>query len=369
MISRSACAFILAYVPLLTGCGSNDGAGQSGAGSISTTTGAMNSYPVPDLSSLSPSSLAINSGFFSPQHFGVSQKITATQGYATDGIHNFLFSTGQIVETDSQWRVVYTNSTPFSGINIKFAHVGDGEVSGGKIYAPLACSTQEGCNPEAVGIGVYSADTAGLPLQQWADITSSGCDGSGIAVGPSNTLYVSSFFVNPDVLCLYDATTLESKGTLTLSTPIPRIQGISFDPASRRFAVTADNAARTIGYIYFVSLDGEVIGPAYTVPQTGELEGLDFTQGYIGYVIQPFDYVYFLYSIQVMGSDFYRASQVEVNGIAQSTTYENGGLLEAIVPASSLRSFGQAQVTVLNPSPGGGTSSAFPFTVTQSASN
>src|SRR5579859_538048 len=86
-ISRSACAFTLAYVPLLTGCGSHDGTAQS-AGSTSTTAGAMSSYPVPSLSSISPSNVAIKSGFFSPQHFGVSQKIAANQGYATDGTQN-----------------------------------------------------------------------------------------------------------------------------------------------------------------------------------------------------------------------------------------------------------------------------------------
>jgi hypothetical protein len=59
-------------------------------------------------------------------------------------------------------------------------------------------------------------------------------------------------------------------------------------------------------------------------------------------------------------------SRVKVDGAAQQTTYENGGLLDAIVSASSLGSFGQVQVTVQNPSPGGGTSSALPFTVTQS---
>jgi hypothetical protein len=363
---RSAGVFVLAYASLLTGCGGNNGAGASAAASSSTTTGVMGSYPVPNLSSLSPSSLRIDSGLFNPAKFGVSDKITANQGYATDGTSNFLFSTKTIVETDSQWNVVYTNSAPFSGINVTLAHIGDGEVSGGKIYAPLACLTQEKCEPAAAAIGVYSADAAGLPLQQWADITSSGCDASGIAVGPNNTLYVSSFYVNPAVLCLFDATTLKSKGTLTLSTPIPGIQGISFDPVSERFAVTADNTARTIGYIYFISLDGEVVGPAYTVPQTGELEGLDFTRGYIGYVIQPFDYVYFLYSIQVTGSDFYPASKVEVDGVAQQTTYENSELLDALVPASSQPGFGQAQVTVVNPFPGGGTSSALPFTVTQS---
>jgi len=366
MMSRLVILFISACASWLTGCGGGNGAASSSSGSTLTTTAGMDSYPVPQLRSLKPSNLLINSGLFSPQDFGVSPKISATQGYATDGINNFLFSTQKIVETDSRWNVLYTNSAPFRGINITLTHVGDGEVSGDMIYAPLACATQEGCSPEAVAIGVYSAHTAGLPLQQWADITSSGCDGSGIAVGPNNTLYVSSFFVNPDVLCLFDATTLESEGTLTLSTPIPRIQGISFDPASQRFAVTTDNASRSIGYIYFVSLDGKVVGPAYTVPQTGELEGLDFTQGYIGYVIQPLDNVYFLYSIQATGSDFYPGSQVEVEGVAQRTTYENGELLDAIVPASSLHGFGQVQITVLNPSPGGGTSSALPFTVSKS---
>jgi hypothetical protein len=361
MILRSAYLFVLAYVSLLSGCGGNDGT----AASTSMTPPGVR-YSVPELISLSPSSLVINPAFFSTQNFGISDKVAATQGYATDGISNFLFSTQSIVQTDSQWNVIYTNSAPFSGIDITLTHIGDGEVSGGKIYAPLACNTQEKCSPEAVAIGVYSANTAGLPLLKWADITSSGCDGSGIAVGPNNTLYVSSFFVNPSILCLYDATTLEFKGTLKLSTPIPSIQGISFDRASQRFAVTADNAARTVGYIYFISLDGEVVGPAYTVPQTGELEGLDFTQGYIGYLIQPFDYVYFLYPIQVRGSDFYPASTVEVDGALQQTTYQNSESLDAIVAASSLHTFGQVQVTVSNPSPGGGNSSALPFTVKQS---
>lgn len=364
MISRSASVFIIAHVAIAAGCGGGPGTAPSTAVSTSTSTGHSN--PIPNLGSVNPSGLLINSGFFSPQTFGASPKIAANQGYATDGTNNFLFSTAEIVETDSKWNVLFTNSAPFSGIGIKVDHVGDGEVSGGRIFAPVACLTQAGCSPEAISIGVYSAGTAGLPLQQWADITSSGCDGSSIAVGPDNTLYVSSFFVNPGLLCLFDATTLQSKGTLTLSTPIPRIQGISFDPVSQRFAVSADDATKKIGYIYFVSLDGEVVGPAYTVPQSGELEGLDFTQGYIGYVIQPFDYAYFLYPIQVTGSNFSPASQVQLDGAAQNTTYESGEVLDAVLPASSLHRFGQFQVTVVNPAPGGGASSALPFTVTAS---
>jgi hypothetical protein len=365
MFSRCGCALIWACAWLMASCGGGGGGGATSATATPQSTTTSSSNPVPMLSALNPDTQPINSSFFGVI-FGQSATISADQGYATDGTNNFLFSTGKIVQADALWKTVYTNEAPFSGITIKLDHVGDGEVSNGMIYAPLSCATQEACSPEGVAIGVYTANVKGLPLAQWADITSSGCDGSGIAVGPNNTLYVSNFFVNPGFICMFDATTLESKGRLTLSTPLPRIQGISFDPASQRFAVTTDNQDRTVGYIYFVSLSGEVVGPAYTAPQSGEMEGLDFTQGYIGYVVGSHNYVYFVFPFQVSGSDFYAASQVEVNGAAQQTTYESDGLLDVVIPGSLLGSFGALQVTVENPSPGGGASSALPFTVSPS---
>jgi hypothetical protein len=66
--------------------------------------------------------------------------------------------------------------------------------------------------------------------------------------------------------------------------------------------------------------------------------------------------------VQVTGSNFYPASLIAVNGIAQSTTYASGEQLEATLSAAVTSAIGEVAVTVVNPSPGGGTS--VPVTLT-----
>jgi hypothetical protein len=67
-------------------------------------------------------------------------------------------------------------------------------------------------------------------------------------------------------------------------------------------------------------------------------------------------------TLQVFGSNFYPASVVQVNGVTQQTTFENNGLLQVTVAASSLTTIGELPLTVVNPSPGGGTSAAVTLT-------
>jgi hypothetical protein len=245
-------------------------------------------------------------------------------------------------------------------------HVGDGEVSDDLIYVPLAClSWETTCGGKAAyAIGIYAAHTAGLPLLKWKNITSSGCDASGVAAGPDKTLYVASYFVHPDQICLFDAKTLESKGTLLLSIPLPRIQGISYNAAAQQFAVTVDDADRHNGYVYFISLSGEVTGPVYSLMHHGELEGLDYTQGYIGYNIAS--HIYYLFPAQVTGSNFEPGAEVMANGRAQQTTYVDSGNLRVMIEASSLKSFGDAPIKVMNPGLHSGASSELKLVVKES---
>ena len=60
-------------------------------------------------------------------------------------------------------------------------------------------------------------------------------------------------------------------------------------------------------------------------------------------------------TVQVMGSNFYPASVVAVNGTPQSTMYLNGEQLQATLSAGVTSAIGEVAVTVVNPSPGGGT--------------
>jgi hypothetical protein len=69
------------------------------------------------------------------------------------------------------------------------------------------------------------------------------------------------------------------------------------------------------------------------------------------------------FTLTVSGTQFIPASQVLWNGAALATTYVSSTSLSAPIPASDLTSPGTASITVQNPAPGGGTSSALSFTV------
>lgn len=68
-------------------------------------------------------------------------------------------------------------------------------------------------------------------------------------------------------------------------------------------------------------------------------------------------------TLTVAGSGFALSSVVEWNGSALSTTYESATSLMAYLPATDLAAATQAQVEVVTPQPGGGTSSADTFAV------
>jgi WD40 repeat protein len=214
----------------------------------------------------------------------VSPATGATQGYATDGTNHYLFSTAGIQEDDADWNQLFSNANPFSGLPSGVIHVGDGAYFQGMLFAPV--ESFKGCNNVThQTVAVYAANRPGLPLVRYSDISANGHEASSVTVAPStNSLYVSSF-CDGSKLWIYDLYTLKLKGTLALSTNILKIQGISWNPAQSQFAVTADSADQNTGYIYLVSASGAVTGPVYTVPQKGELEGVDYTQSTIRYLI------------------------------------------------------------------------------------
>jgi hypothetical protein len=75
------------------------------------------------------------------------------------------------------------------------------------------------------------------------------------------------------------------------------------------------------------------------------------------------------FTLSVTGSNFTGGSVVQWNGTALTTTYVSGTQLNAAVPGSDIAQPGTAQVTVLNPLPSGGTSSAVAFTINPTPAN
>jgi hypothetical protein len=74
------------------------------------------------------------------------------------------------------------------------------------------------------------------------------------------------------------------------------------------------------------------------------------------------------FTLTVRGGGFVPKSVVQWNGSTRPTTYVGATLLQAAVGAGDVAEVGAAQVVVVNPAPGGGTSNPLTFGITASAS-
>ncbi len=69
------------------------------------------------------------------------------------------------------------------------------------------------------------------------------------------------------------------------------------------------------------------------------------------------------FTLTVNGTGFISSSVVQWNGSNRTTVFLSNTTLQASIPATDITTSGTAQVTVLNPTPGGGTSGQSPFTI------
>ena len=70
------------------------------------------------------------------------------------------------------------------------------------------------------------------------------------------------------------------------------------------------------------------------------------------------------FTLTVNGTNFINGSAVRWNGSARTTTYVSATQLTAAIPASDIATIGAANVSVFNPTPGGGTSNTLTFSIT-----
>jgi hypothetical protein len=150
----------------------------------------------------------------------------------------------------------------------------------------------------------------------------------------------------------------ENMATTTCSTTsqvaagTPCTIGVTFTPTTggpRTGALTiTDNAG---GSPQTVSLTGTGVNP---VPAESSLSPSSATAGGAAF------------TLTVTGKKFVSTSTVDWNGVGLTTKYVSSTHLTASVPASDIAAAGKATVTVTNPSPGGGTSSALTFTINPS---
>ena len=73
------------------------------------------------------------------------------------------------------------------------------------------------------------------------------------------------------------------------------------------------------------------------------------------------------FTLTATGSGFVAGSAVHWNGVSRPTVFVSSTQLTASIPGTDIASPGTAQVTVVNPAPGGGTSAASSFTIQSAA--
>jgi 6-phosphogluconolactonase (cycloisomerase 2 family) len=73
------------------------------------------------------------------------------------------------------------------------------------------------------------------------------------------------------------------------------------------------------------------------------------------------------FTLTVNGSNFVSNSVVRWNGAARTTTFVSGTQLQAAISAADIATAGTAQITVVNPAPGGGISVGTPFSIVNPA--
>jgi Abnormal spindle-like microcephaly-assoc'd, ASPM-SPD-2-Hydin/Beta-propeller repeat len=190
-------------------------------------------------------------------------------------------------------------------------------------FGDLLVGTQE----PPIGLFIYNNGNAPLT------ISSVSISGNGFSIAGNGCTGTFPGTNNPsgnNFACLIGivfspSTAGASNGTLTIA---------SNDPAHPQLVISLTGTGDTV----------------YAVPV---ISSFGFVQGVAQQTVQINDGPV---TLQVSGSNFYPASVVQINGIAQQTTFESNGVLQVTVAASSLTALGELPVVVVNPTPGGGTS-------------
>lgn len=194
------------------------------------------------------------------------------QGVAWDGTHYYITDNNLIKKYDASWSLVATNSDPCGDVQTATGdavdHCGDPCVVGGVIYVPVE-----------IYVNISTWSLMKIAMFNASDLSFIGADAisaqaheaSSVCYRPADdNLYVSSY-ADGSKLWKYARSDRSYQGTLSLSSTIPKIQGVTFWRTA--FWINSDETGWDC--TVRVASDGRVQGRVWGTTG-GNYEGIDF---------------------------------------------------------------------------------------------
>ena len=188
--------------------------------------------------------------------------------------------------------------------------------------------------------------------------------------GLSNAIDLPIGNPKPAITALSPSTAVSGGAAFTLN-----VNGANFLPGPPGSVVRWNGADRTANFVTTSLLQASI--PAGDIAEAGEAQVTVFNPAPGGgaslaatfTITNPLPMIGGLspssavvggagFTLTVDGSKFVNGAVVQWNGAARTTTFVNSTRLTAAIPASDIATAGTVQITVLNPPPGGGISSA-----------
>ena len=268
---------------------------------------------VPTITSLSPSSVLVNSGAFILTVNGT--------GFVSGSVVNFLRGTVPttfVSATQLTASISAADLTDLADFNVTVTSPtpGGGTSGGARFQVYLPAPTITSFTPASGPVGTM-VTVQGTNFQLVTNV--------GLAA-PGN-VYIAPYTVVNATTITFTVPAGATSGLVGVATS----SGTAY--SATNFTVTVPNPVPTI----------TALSPTTAVAGSG-----------------PF-------SLTVSGTGFLASSVVNFNGTALATTYVSPTQLTAAVPATAVASAGSFAVSVTSPAPGGGTSAALAFVVTTPA--
>lgn len=311
-IASAGTAQVIVFNPASAG----GGGGTSGALSFTITS----TNPTPTINNVNPTSLTAGTGAFTLTINGtnfINSSVVRWNG--TDRTTSFVNNTqltAQIPATDianpGTANITVFNPAPGGGTS--------NSVSVG-IVAPNPVPTLTSLNPNAATVGgpAFVLTVNGTNLLQTSVVQWNGLN--------RTTTFVSATQLTAQIL----ATDIANAGTAQITVVNPAPGGGASNALP--FTIAINNPTPTLTALN---------------PNSALAGGANLT-------------------VTLTGTNFISGSVVRWNGDTRQTTFVSATTLTVIISAADIATAGTAQITVLNPAPGGGTTSALPFTINNPA--